>query len=583
VPPCRAERDGSTNGTRFSPVAVEDEYDGDCTIRAPKELWPAGPGVEPVQLRRESGDAGGVASPSSSGGQKTYTTGGFVSRSVGGSRTRPAQEEATRDTFNRSWASVSEDSPSKRQNISRRARMRYRRNKRAQAMADTALARRFTKLMQMYQRQKRPRKIMEDLTEARAAPPEERILNCINYNAALNALVELGDTESAKEVFQWIIEDVGADVVALSTMIKAYGKSDAVDDAFALLDEYEERTRRTAPRRVYMNLLNACATAGDVHRARAMMHRINIIDGVEMQQKLRSRQQRQQRQQFNQYGGGQPVQPGRPGDADGGAEEGDAATQHRFKLGSFDLKSKLLQFNLLIKAYCNSATPLAGWAVLTDMRRSGVPPDRVTFNQLMVGASRSECEAGAEMAGAVMERMRGLAAATQDAALLPDNITYSNALRAAAWGPRALEAVQALVCEIEDGYELAISEQQRYLHRFRPDAECCATVVEVLCDLGEPERALQYMDKWQSKGQKSRPRGILALMRAYSDKGDLDAVKYLHARFIRQELAGKISGPLLYEANLLVAQARKTAYRRRSAFNAALIAEAQAEAGGAER
>jgi len=90
-------------------------------------------------------------------------------------------------------------------------------------------------------------------------------------------------------------------------------------------------------------------------------------------------------------------------------------------------------------------------------------------------------------------------------------------------------------------------------------------------------------DKWQSKGQKSRPRGILALMRAYSDKGDLDAVKYLHARFIRQELAGKISGPLLYEANLLVAQARKTAYRRRSAFNAALIAEAQAEAGGAER
>lgn len=81
----------------------------------------------------------------------------------------------------------------------------------------------------------------------------------------------------------------------------------------------------------------------------AVMAPRSIIDGVEMQQKLRSRQQRQQRQQFNQYGGGQPVQPGRPGDADGGAEEGDAATQHRFKLGSFDLKSKLLQFNLLIK------------------------------------------------------------------------------------------------------------------------------------------------------------------------------------------------------------------------------------------
>jgi len=47
--------------------------------------------------------------------------------------------------------------------------------------------------------------------------------------------------------------------------------------------------------------------------------------------------------------------------------------------------------------------------------------------------------------------------------------------------------------------------------------------------------------------------------------------------------ADACDGPAQYEANLLVAQARKTAYRRRSAFNAALIAEAQAEAGGAER
>jgi hypothetical protein len=85
------------------------------------------------------------------------------------------------------------------------------------------------------------------------------------------------------------------------------------------------------------------------------------------------------------------------------------------------------------------------------MRRSGVPPDRVTFNQLMVGAALAGSEAGADMGEQVMEYMKGLAVATQDTALLPDSITYSNALKAAAYGPRALETVQAIVNEIDNG------------------------------------------------------------------------------------------------------------------------------------
>jgi len=488
-----------------------------------------------------------------------------------GGRVRASEKAVARDEFNRGWMD-GDKAPSKEQLANRRRRMRYRRNKRAQSMADTHAARGFTKLIRMYQKQKRPWKIMEGICAARAGPPEDNILNCINYNAALNALVELGDIDSAKAVFQWIEEDVGPDVVALSSMIKAFGKADAIDEAFALLDDYEERTRSTAPRRVYMNLLNACAYVGDVQRSRAMMHRIKIMEGVEVQRT------REKLRNFNQYAGGDASpEASNSGDGSEGENAGEGSTRHRFKLGSFDLQSKLLQYNLLIKAYCNSATPLGGWAVLTDMRRSGVPPDRVTFNQLMVGAALAGSEAGADMGEQVMEYMKGLAVATQDTALLPDSITYSNALKAAAYGPRALETVQAIVNEIDNGFEVTMSEQN-YFHRFRPDAECCATIVEVLCELGQPETALSYMDKWQMKGRSARPRGILAVMRAYCGKGDLDAVKYLHARFVRQELSGKISGKLLYEANLLVAEARKTAYRRRSAFSAAVTAEAQSEA-----
>eukprot|EP00193_Tetraselmis_chui_P017949 CAMPEP_0177776012 /NCGR_PEP_ID=MMETSP0491_2-20121128/14452_1 /TAXON_ID=63592 /ORGANISM="Tetraselmis chuii, Strain PLY429" /LENGTH=355 /DNA_ID=CAMNT_0019294707 /DNA_START=131 /DNA_END=1195 /DNA_ORIENTATION=+ len=211
-----------------------------------------------------------------------------------GGRVRASEKAVARDEFNRGWMD-GDKAPSKEQLANRRRRMRYRRNKRAQSMA---AARGFTKLIRMYQKQKRPWKIMEGICAARAGPPEDNILNCINYNAALNALVELGDIDSAKAVFQWIEEDVGPDVVALSSMIKAFGKADAIDEAFALLDDYEERTRSTAPRRVYMNLLNACAYVGDVQRSRAMMHRIKIMEGVEVQRT------REKLRNFNQYAGG---------------------------------------------------------------------------------------------------------------------------------------------------------------------------------------------------------------------------------------------------------------------------------------
>lgn len=59
--------------------------------------------------------------------------------------------------------------------------------------------------------------------------------------------------------------------------LQACGKAKELDEAFELLEGYENRLKNTAPRRLYIMLLNACAEAGDVRRARAMMHRIGCV------------------------------------------------------------------------------------------------------------------------------------------------------------------------------------------------------------------------------------------------------------------------------------------------------------------
>lgn len=110
-----------------------------------------------------------------------------------------------------------------------------------------------------------------------------------------------------------------------------------------------------------------------------------------------------------------------------------------------------LMFLPICRAYSNSSTPLDLFTFLEDMRASGVSPDRVTFNQLLVGAARAGGREGAAAAAQIMARMKGLAAACEDVSLLPDSISYSCALRAALGSATPVMDTQQLLSEIEDG------------------------------------------------------------------------------------------------------------------------------------
>ena len=74
-----------------------------------------------------------------------------------------------------------------------------------------------------------------------------------------------------------------------------------------------------------------------------------------------------------------------------------------------------LTSSLLIayRAHSNSSTPLKWEAFLDEMRSSGVSPDRVTFNQLLVGVAKAGGKEGADAAVEIMSRMKGMAAACQ--------------------------------------------------------------------------------------------------------------------------------------------------------------------------
>jgi len=183
----------------------------------------------------------------------------------------PINSEPASSEFVRDWNGDGEPSATRQQKQNRRRRMQARRTK--NMMEKTSEARALTRRISVLRSQRRSTAIVEAIRDLRSGE-DKGLLNTINYNAALSALVALNSIDEAKQVFAWLTEDMGIDSVSVSSMIKGYGRANELDEAFHLLERYEEIIQNIAPRRLYVMLLNACAEAGDTRRARAMMHRI---------------------------------------------------------------------------------------------------------------------------------------------------------------------------------------------------------------------------------------------------------------------------------------------------------------------
>ncbi|GBG75686.1 hypothetical protein CBR_g20311 [Chara braunii] len=151
-------------------------------------------------------------------------------------------------------------------------------------------------------------------------------LNTIVMNAALEACIQCGDVDSAIGLYEEMIgpNGCGADTVTYGTLLKGLGEAGRLDDAFELLELMEAGNAPGQPQVTDMHLrtlMNACAEAGDILRARGVLDR---------------------------------HQP------------------------------NTMSYNMLIKGYARSDNPLEALVLRKEMRALGLPFQRLTYNSLIL-------------------------------------------------------------------------------------------------------------------------------------------------------------------------------------------------------
>jgi len=207
------------------------------------------------------------------------------------------------------------------------------------------------------------------------------------FNAAINACCQNGNVEAAYDLMYSMEAPggPGTDVVTYGTLMKGLGQLGKVDDAWWLMERWENRIRRRlqrsnrfltipksanleVPLELLYSLMNACAEQGDVARAKATMFRFN---------------------------------------------------------GSFIANERV--FNILLKACSRSTRPIRAAEILQEMVAANVAPTRLTYNLLMQAASKG---ARADIAWLLLRTMDDLVEDGEGAAMRPDVITITALLTA---------------------------------------------------------------------------------------------------------------------------------------------------------
>jgi len=242
---------------------------------------------------------------------------------------------------------------------------------------------------------------------------------------------------------------------------------------------------RTAQSRMLLTVIDACASCGDVQRARQFKDRLlrwdrRVVDG---------------RVPFD------------------GVSDAEAA------------------WNAVAKAHALSSDPLSCVTVLREMETCEVAP--VTPTQVSYNIAITACRRGGrpDWARALIARMRKIASRTRDPDMYPDAIAYTTAAKAEAEAARGfagaehaggVEAVRAMYAEVRGPLGPP------------PDPQCYGAIVDAYVAYGAVDAALATIRAAElERGTRLSPRTYLGVMRAQAAAGDVEGVRRLAERLER--------------------------------------------------
>ena len=359
----------------------------------------------------------------------------------------------------------------------------------------------------------------------------------ITVGAVIGACCKCGDLERGLRLLRQLDgpDGCGAGAPAYCALIQAHGRAGRLREALELLEAWEkgrgprdgkigvgrngviyvagslkwrkkdvplrgEKWRddmgvtwhapRVAQSRMLLTVLDACASCGDVARARKFKERLLAWDGR--------------------------VVDGRV--AFDGVSDAEAA------------------WNAIAKAHANSDDPLSAIPVLREMETD--PNDPAVPTQVSYNIALKACQRGGrpDWARALIARMRAVAARTGDADMYPDAVSYTTAARAEAAAARGftgdkhaggVEAVDAMYAEVRGPLGPP------------PDPQCYAAIIDAFVAYGDVSRALAAVAAAEREpGVDLSARAYLGVMRAFAAAGDVRGVATLAAR-LEAELAGR--------------------------------------------
>ncbi|KAJ6815518.1 MACPF domain-containing proteinisoform X2 [Iris pallida] len=310
-------------------------------------------------------------------------------------------------------------------------------------------------------------------------------------NAVMEACVRCGDLDSAMKVFDEMSkrDGCGVDRVSYGILLKGFGEAGRIDEAFHILESVEKGAAgslKLSPALIY-GLLNTLLQAGDMRRANGLIA--------------------------------------------------------RYRLVLHEDSHSVLLYNLLMKGYTNTDFPLGALTIRDEILRSGLKPDKTTYNTLIYACIKSgKTNAAIQFLAEMKEE--AFKANCND--LFPDAVTYTTLLKGLG-NEKDLDAVQKIVVEMKSLPDLFID---RTAYTAMVDAFlACGSTGGALCIFGE-------MIKQAGKKRNLRPKPhlYLAMMRAFAIRGDFDMVKRLHAR-VWSDSVGSISPSVKREAYELLMEA----------------------------
>ena len=379
------------------------------------------------------------------------------------------------------------------------------------------------------------RKLEKVLALVEASPiPETRKGRRITIGAVIGACCKCGNLELGLKLLRQLDgpDDVGAGAPAYCALIQAHGRAGRLNEALLLLETWEKgrgpkgskigvgrngtiyvasagkwrkkdvplksskwrddmgtvwHAPRVAQSRMLLTVLDACASCGDIGRARFFKDRILNWEGR--------------------------VEDGRL--AFDGVSDAEAA------------------WNGVAKAHAMSTDPLSCLAVLREMEGSGTAPSQCTYNIAL-----SSCQRGGrpDWARTLVQRMRKIGARSGDVNMYPDAVSYTTAARAEAAAARGytgaehaggLEAVEVMWAEVRGPLGPP------------PDPQCYGALIDAFVAYGALGHALAAINTAEAEpGVELTARVYLGVMRAQAAAGDVRGVEVL-ARHLEGEMAAR--------------------------------------------